>query len=225
MKGFFKSSIGKKLIMSISGLFLIVFLLVHLGLNSLLLFDSSGELFNTAANFMGTNPLMKVMEPMLALGFVLHIFYGVVLEIQNRMARGSSKYAKFDQSKSSKWASRNMIYLGVAILAFLVIHILNFLIPIKTGCDILKEVTINGVHMHDTYTQVTNLFEFWYYDLIYVIGAIALGMHLKHAFWSAFQTIGFSNDKWRVRLNVIGTIYAVIVAGGFAIIPIYFLIF
>ncbi len=223
MKGFLKSSIGKKLIMSISGLFLITFLLVHLTLNLLLMFDSTGELFNTAANFMGTNPIMKVMEPMLAIGFLVHIIYGAMLEIQNMIARGGSRYAKFDQSKSSKWASRNMIYLGIAIFAFLGLHIANFFIKIKMG-DV-GEVNIGGVHMHNTYTLVTSLFAIWWYDLIYVIGAIALGMHLYHGFWSAFQSIGLSNDLWRKRLELIGGLYALIVAGGFAIIPIYFLIF
>jgi len=223
MKGFLKSSIGKKLIMSISGLFLITFLLVHLTLNLLLMFDSTGELFNTAANFMGSNPMMKVMEPILVLGFFVHIIYGAVLEIQNRMARGASKYAKFDQSKSSKWASRNMIYLGIAVFAFLGLHIANFFLKIKMG-DV-GEVNIGGVHMHDTYTLVTSLFAIWWYDVIYVIGAIALGLHLNHGFWSAFQTIGLSNDLWRKRLNVVGGLYAIIIAVGFSIIPIYFLIF
>ncbi len=223
MKGFIKSSIGKKLIMSISGLFLITFLLVHLTLNLMLMFDSTGELFNMAANFMGTNPIMKIMEPMLAVGFLVHIIYGAVLEIQNRIARGSSKYAKFDQKKSSKWASRNMIWLGIAIFAFLGLHVANFFMKVKFGG--VAEITIHGVHMHDTYTLVTDLFAIWWYDLIYVIGAIALGLHLYHGFWSAFQSIGLSNDIWRKRLEAIGGIYAVVVAGGFAIIPIYFLIF
>ncbi len=224
MKGFFKSSIGKKLIMSVSGLFLITFLLVHLTINLLLLFPDEGVLFNTAANFMGSNPLMKVMEPMLVVGFLVHIIYGVVLEIQNKIARGGSKYAKFDQSKSSKWVSRNMIYLGIAILAFLVLHIINFFIKVKSGIGV-EEVTIDGVHMHDTYTLVTSLFAIWWYDIIYIIGALALGMHLKHAFWSAFQSIGLSNDNWKKRLEIIGGIYTIIIAGGFSIIPIYFLIF
>jgi len=223
MKGFFKSSIGKKLIMSISGLFLITFLLVHLTLNLMLLFDSSGDLFNIAAHFMGTNPLMKIMEPMLVVGFFVHIIYGVIIELQNRSARGASKYAKFDQSKSSKWVSRNMIWLGIAIFAFLGLHVANFFLKIKLG-DI-GHVDIDGVEMHDTYTLVTSLFATWWYDAIYVIGAISLGLHLYHGFWSAFQTIGLSNDLWRKRLEFVGAAYAVVVAGGFAIIPIYFLIF
>ena len=227
MKGFFRSSIGKKLIMSISGLFLISFLLVHLGLNILILVDvilgngSKESIFNTAANFMGTNPIMKVMEPMLAIGFVVHIFYGVLLEVQNFIARGKKRYTKLNPKKSSKWVSRNMIWLGGLILVFLIIHIINFFWRLKFG-----EVShISGTEIHDTYTLVTGLFGLWWFDIIYITGAIFLGLHLHHAFWSAFQTIGLSNDLWRKRLSVIGDIYAVIVAGGFVIIPLYFLIF
>jgi len=222
MKGFLSSSIGKKLIMSLSGLFLIVFLLVHLGLNLTMLFDPvDGTVFNAAANFMGTNPVMKVMEPMLTLGFLVHILYGVIVQLNNWKARGSSKYAVVDQKESSTWASRNMIWLGVFVFAFLVVHIINFYVQIKfVGID-----HVHGSDMHDTFGLVTSLFEIWWYDVIYIIGFIALGLHLHHAFWSAFQTIGINNNIWRRRLEVIGDIYTVIVVAGFTIIPLYFLIF
>ena len=225
MKGFFKSSIGKKLIMSISGLFLISFLLVHLGLNLLILVDvmlnNDGKIYNEAAHFMGTNPIMKVMEPMLAIGFVIHIFYGVLLEVQNFIARGSNRYKKINQKNSSTWASRNMIWLGGFIFVFLIIHVINFFWKLKFG----EAPHVAGTEMHDTYELVTSFFALWWYDVIYIIGSIFLGLHLRHAFWSAFQTIGLSNDLWRKRLNVIGTLYAIIVAGGFVLIPLYFLVF
>lgn len=125
MANFLNSSIGKKFLMSLSGLFLISFLLVHLGVNSLILFDSTGELFNQAAHFMGTNPIIRVIEPILAIGFVLHIIYALILTLQNLSTRPVS-YKERKQAHASTWSSRNMFVLGLVILTFLVIHIANF---------------------------------------------------------------------------------------------------
>src|SRR5690554_1188850 len=102
------SSIGKKLLMGLSGLFLMIFLLVHLGVNALLLVPDGGELFNAGAHFMATNPAVKIMEPILGLGFLVHIVYGVVLTLQNRKARGSAQYASGNKTKGVTWASQNM---------------------------------------------------------------------------------------------------------------------
>lgn len=210
--------------MSLSGLFLIVFLLVHLGLNLTMLFDPvDGTVYNKAAHFMGTNPLMKVMEPVLALGFFLHILYGFIVQFNNWKARGNSKYAVVDQKESSTWASRNMIWLGVFVFAFLIVHIINYYSVLKFGEP--PATHIDGVEMHDTFALVTDLFAIWWYDVIYIIGFIALGLHLHHAFWSAFQTLGLNNKIWRRRLEVIGDIYTIAVVAGFTIIPLYFLIF
>lgn len=224
MSSFFKSSIGQKLLMSLSGLFLITFLAVHLLVNSMLLFDSSGDLYNQAANFMGTNPFMHVMEPVLALGFILHIVYSFILSLQNKKARGPERYYKVNQSQSSTWASRNMLVLGGIVLVFMAIHLIHFFVPMKFGGMEDYMVTIDGVEMQNAYLLVTSLFEIWYYDLLYVVGAVLLALHLGHGFWSAFQTIGWSNDIWRKRLTVIGKIVAVTIGFGYAIIPIYFLI-
>ena len=228
MKGFFKSSIGKKLIMSITGLFLITFLLVHLGLNLLILVDvilsndGKESLYNIAANFMEVNPLMKIMQPVLGIGFVVHIFLGVVMEVKNFLARGKKRYTKLNQKKSSKWVSRNMIWLGGFIFIFLVIHIINFFWKLKFG----GAGHISGSpDIHDTFELVTSHFRLWWFDIIYILGGVFLGLHLRHAFWSAFQTLGLSNDLWKKRLGVVGDLFAIIVAGGFIIIPLYFLIF
>ena len=223
MSGIFSASIGKKLIMSISGLFLIIFLLVHLGINLLLIVGP--DAYNLGAHFMATNPAIKIMEPILALGFIVHILYASILTLQNRKAR-PEKYDTVNQSESSTWPSRNMYVLGGLVFIFLVIHIINFYWKIKVlGGHGMEMVTIDGIEMHDTYSLVANLFtECYLYDVVYIIGAIFLGLHLSHAFWSAFQTLGLSNIVWRKRLNVIGKIYTFIIAIGFAIIPIYFLI-
>jgi len=227
MSNFFKSSIGKKLIMSLSGVFLMVFLLVHLLLNSFLMFDSSGDLFNLGAHFMATNPLMKVMEPILGLGFLIHILWSVWITLENKKAN-PVKYAVVDQKNASTWASRNMFVLGTVIFVFLVMHMMHFWYEIKIAHS-LAEKEVAGIMMEDAYTLVAGLFTHAsfgiIYSILYIIGAIGLGMHLHHAFWSALQTIGWSNIVWRKRLTIAGDIYAVIIAGGFSIIPIYFLIF
>lgn len=222
MAHFFNSSIGKKVLVSISGLFLITFLLVHLIMNSMILFDSSGELFNRAAHFMGTHPIIKIVEPVLAIGFILHILYAVIVTIQNWMARPVG-YAKQQKTGNSSWASRNMIWLGSFVFAFLVIHIINFFWKMKfTGSELLEGAVYDGVHMENAYLLVTTFFiDWWWIDAIYVLGATALGFHLYHAFWSAFQTLGLSNTRWRRRLNVIGLLYTLLVAGGFAVIPLW----
>jgi succinate dehydrogenase / fumarate reductase cytochrome b subunit len=227
MSGFLKSSVGQKFMMSITGLFLIVFLAVHLTANLFLLVGS--DAFNVASHFMGTNPLIQLMQPILALGFILHIIYASILTLQNRGARPVS-YNKFEQGHSSSWASRNMYVLGFMILVFLIIHLINFFWKIKVaGSPLLAEVEVDGVMMENAYALVSGLFVDpqlgLIYSLLYILGAVALGLHLHHAFWSALQTIGWSNNVWRKRLEVIGDIYAVIIAAGFSIIPLYFLIF
>lgn len=222
MSNFLTASIGRKFIMSISGLFLMMFICVHLGVNLLLIIDDSGELFNKGANFMATNPMIKVMEPLLGLGFVVHIIWSFLISLQNYKAR-PVKYDKSNASYSSAWASRNMLVLGALVLVFLVIHIIQFFVPVKTGA--IDATTVGGVEMHDTYALVAGLFkESVVYCVLYIIGGALLGFHLGHGFWSAFQTIGMNNKNWLARLQYIGKIYAIIVAVGFAIIPLYFLI-
>ena len=223
MSKFLTASIGRKFIMSISGLFLIMFLAVHLSVNLLLIFDNSGELFNTAAHFMVTNPLIRIVEPLLGLGFLVHIIWSFFLEYQNWKAR-PVKYNQKNPAVASTWTSRNMLVLGALVLVFLIIHIINFYWVIRfTGG--VQEITINGEHMEDTYSLVAGLFKSnIIYDIIYVLGAILLGLHLSHGFWSAFHTLGLSNEHWMSRLQVIGKIYAIIIAVGFSIIPLYFLI-
>jgi succinate dehydrogenase / fumarate reductase cytochrome b subunit len=222
------SSIGKKFFMSITGFFLVVFVAVHLTANLSLLFGP--DAFNVVSNFMGTNPIIQIMQPVLALGFIVHIIYASVLTLQNQKARGSENYAKVVNSRQSSWASKNMYVLGGLVLVFLGLHLINFFWKLKvTGSPLLNEVEIDGVKMENAYALVVGLFKNgtlgYVYSGLYILGAILLGFHLSHGFWSAFQTIGWSNDKWRVRLTVIGNLYAVAIALGFAIIPIFLLMF
>ncbi|HAN00863.1 MAG TPA: succinate dehydrogenase [Marinilabiliales bacterium] len=223
MSNFVSSSIGKKFFMSITGFFLMMFLLVHLSINLLLIFDDSGELFNMGAHFMGTNPLIRIVEPILAIGFILHMAYAVYLTWQNMKARPVD-YKQVNQKEASTWASRNMFVLGLLITSFLVLHIMNFYWKLKIEKSV-GLVMVSGAEMHDAYTLVAGLFKSSLaYDLVYIFGAIVLGIHLTHGFWSAFQTMGWSGNLWRKRIEFVGNVFAIIIAIGFSIIPLYFII-
>ena len=220
MANVFSSTIGKKLIMSLSGLFLITFLLVHLSANLTMLVSS--DLYNEGCHFMATNPFIKIMEPVLALGFFVHIVYALILTLRNMKSRPVG-YAVKKDCNSSTWSSRNMLILGAFLVTFILVHMMNFWWKMKISGDI-GMTTVNGVEMHDGFTLVTSLFQIWWYDVIYIASFVFLGLHLTHGFWSAFQTVGLNNNKWYPRLKTIGTIYAIIVVGGFTIIPLFFLL-
>lgn len=224
MNGIFSSSVGKKLIMSISGLFLMLFLLVHLGTNLLLLIGE-GEFYNKAANALATIPILRVVEYLLAFGFVFHIIYATIITLKNRKARPVS-YAKSAENGVTTWSSRNMYILGFTILVFLVLHLINFFLKLRFG-DVPYITYDDGLtKMHNSYLLVSEFFiDYWWYNLIYIASAILLGLHLSHGFWSAFQTIGFNNKLWLRRLEFTAYVYAVVVATGFTIIPLYFWIF
>jgi succinate dehydrogenase / fumarate reductase, cytochrome b subunit len=226
---FLTASIGRKFLMSITGLFLVMFIIVHLSINLLLIFDDSGDLYNTAVHFMVTNPLIKVMEPVLAIGFLVHIVWSLMITIQNIKARPVG-YNKTQQSVNSTWASRNMFILGALILFFLVLHIFHFWVKMKvTGHELLEHVTVlkGGlpVEMENAYALVSGLFKgSVFYSLFYVMGGVLLGLHITHGFWSAFQTIGLNNQIWRKRLFVLANIIGWFFAIGFSVIPLYFVI-
>jgi succinate dehydrogenase / fumarate reductase cytochrome b subunit len=215
MNGFLSSSVGKKVLMSVSGLFLIVFLLVHLFINLLTLV--SADVFNAAAHFMGSNPAMKIMEIALAAGFVIHMSMGAFLTFKNQMAR-PVKYAVSTKSEAT-WASKNMFITGGVILLFLVLHLMNYFYKIKFT-DLIESGQMTEYQLVVGLFNVSN----WYYVATYVLWFILLGLHLSHAFQSAFQTIGLNNKTWENRLIVIGNIYALVISIGFSIIPIYFFI-
>lgn len=231
MSNFFTSSIGKKFIMSITGIFLILFLLVHLTINSMIVFDESGALFNRAAHFMTTNPLIKVVEPILAIGLIVHLLYASIITLQNQGKRdvnytGLGRYKKRNAAAGSSWTSRNMYILGTLIFTFLVIHLINFYWKMKfSGHELLEVSTGLEPDIENAYALVTGLFIEWKWVVaLYVVGGIALGMHLYHGVWSAFQTLGWSNRKWRTIWNVIGWIATLVFAGGFAFIPLFVMI-
>lgn len=212
MANIFSSSIGKKLIMSISGLFLVVFLLVHLGINLTLLI--SEEAYNTACEFMDTNILIQVMVPILALGFAIHILYAIILTLKNMKAR-PIKYAAGSNAKSSTWASRNMFVLGIIVLGFLGMHLYHF------WAEMQLAHFMKGAGHANPYQLVTGLLKEPFYAAIYLVWICALWFHLRHGFWSALQSIGFTNQLWLKRWQCAASIYAYIVAAGFIAIIAY----
>jgi len=228
MSNLLTASIGRKLLMSVSGLFLILFLFVHLLLNSFLLLDGvlgfeTGQMFNAGVHFMGTNPLIKVIEPTLALGFLVHIIYSIILTLQNMKARGPQAYASGKKTTGVEWASLNMFPLGLAIFAFLVVHLINFYMKMKgfihwEGGEVEFPFFGTMAKGENAYALVNETFQILPLVVLYVVGSVALAFHLAHGFWSGFQTIGWNNAKWMPRLKCISNTVAIILGGGFAVI-------
>jgi len=222
MSNFFTSSLGKKLIMSLAGLFLCAFLVVHLSINLFLLSSDEGEAFRIGVEFMTTNIIIKVMEIFLFGGFLLHIIYGVILQIRNWMSRPKG-YAVSNNSQTS-FFSKYMIHTGAIIFVFLVIHMANFYF-VKLGITSAPTGDRAVEGQHDFYNMAINLFSTPGYSIFYIFCMILLSFHLLHAFQSAFQTIGINHKKYSPIIKWIGYIYGVAVPAGFAIIPVYFLFF
>jgi succinate dehydrogenase / fumarate reductase cytochrome b subunit len=209
--------------MSITGLFLVVFLFIHLSLNVLLLVDDGGELFNAAAHFMATNPLIKIMEPLLALGFIIHIIWASTITLQNQKARGKDRYASGNKTPDVSWASKNMYIIGLTVLAFLIVHIAQFWVKFKITKELSPaHITIAGVEteVENAYALVNATFSYLWVVAIYVVGSLGLAWHLSHGVWSALQTIGFSNTIWRKRWSVFGTVVAWVMGVGFSLIAV-----
>ena len=204
------SSIVRKFIMALSGLFLIIFLITHLVINSLTL-ASSKDLFNDAAHFMATNPIIYAMQYVLALGFIIHIGMGVKLTIQNKRAR-SQEYVYNKMSKNTDLSSRSMIISGGLVIVFLALHLRDYFYQMKfVG---LPEGTTD-------YDLVVNLFTNPYYTAVYVIAFIVLGVHLNHGFKSAFQSMGANHKKYNPLIKIVSTAYSIVIALGFSTIAIF----
>lgn len=205
--------------MSLIGLFLAVFLLVHLTINLFLLLPDDGELFRAAAEFMGTNPFIIVFEYVLFAAFIVHILLGIILWLQNKMARPIG-YQKANVSETSLM-SKYMIHTGIIVFIFLVLHFVHFYF-VKIGL-------VNGLmdaHGHpDFYNSAIELFKLPLYSVIYLLAFAALGFHLNHAIQSGFQSIGLEHSKYTGVIKLVSTLYSLLIALGFSVIPIYFLIF
>jgi succinate dehydrogenase / fumarate reductase cytochrome b subunit len=226
-KQVFTSSIGKKIVMGLTGIFLILFLIVHVGINACIfadlpLFnaDEDGQMFNLAAHFMGSHWVIRLLEIGLFAGFFLHIIQGLMLEASNRSKRKQG-YAVPLSSRGSKWYSRSMGLLGTILLIFLIIHWWHFWVPARfIGHPELTEVDYNGVGMHNMFNLMKFTFSELWVVVVYVVACISLAYHLLHGFQSAFRTMGIRNRRWMALVQSIGVGYSIIVPLVFALMPI-----
>jgi len=207
---FFRSSLGRKLIMSLTGLFLITFLMVHLIGNIKLIFDDDGKSFTDFVVFMEHNPLIKITAWGLYFFILLHIIQGTIIWMTNKKTKGKTYAVKTGANAS--WASKNMFYLGLLILVFLVIHLGDWFLELKIKHEYNDEAL---------YQNVIDTFKIPAYVVLYELGMIALFFHLKHGFQSAFQTLGVNSSKYTPIIKGLGWIYAIVVPLGFFIIPLY----
>lgn len=218
LKNALTSSVGKKLVMGFTGIFLILFLVVHAGLNACIWANDNGEMFNKAAHFMGSNVVPRILEVGLFAGILLHIYQGYLLTLENRSKR-SVGYA-VDYSNGSKWYSRSMAILGTILLLFFILHWKHFWVPSRfTG--IPYEATLsNGLQVHDVFALMKDTFSEAWVVIFYVISCGALGYHLAHGFQSAFKTIGVHNRRYHGMISAAGFAFAIVVPTVFALMPV-----
>lgn len=216
----FNSSIGKKFIQAVSGAFLIVFLLLHATINFFSVIDSftgkfgavaaddklfsAGDgLFKLGCDFMST-PVISIMVPVLALGFLVHIVYGCWLTFQNVRARGGFKrYEVSSKAAADSWPARNMFVLGIVILGIIFFHLFHFWAKMQ-----MPELLHVGTFENNPYLLLTTVLGKWWILVIYLIWFAAVWLHLIHGFWSMFQTVGWDGSVWFKRVKVIGIIFA-----------------
>lgn len=211
MANIFTTSIGKKLIMSISGLFLIIFMLLHTTINFFSVLDAirgtwgaEDGWFQLGCDFMAL-PVVNVMVPVLAAGFLIHIIYALILSIGNFKARGGVKrYEVNSRAKADSFAAQNMIWLGIIVLGFIAFHLTHFWADMQ-----LQEFT--GGEAENPYMLLERTFGQWWVVALYIIWFIALYMHIGHGFWSALQTIGWNNMIWLNRWKWIGRIIGMVI--------------
>ena len=216
------SSIGRKLTMSLTGLFLILFLVVHLLGNLQLLVNDGGESFNKYANFLTHFPPVEIIAYGLYAFIILHAVQGLLIWSANRKAKGTTYVAK-TASPHTTWSSKQMALLGTLILAFLFIHMGDFWAKVKLHQLDLKTYASynNGVGIDDLYARVSAAFHNPLIVIIYVIGQIVLAFHLWHGFQSAFQTLGINHPKYTPFIHGLGKFYSIVVPGLFALSPIW----
>ena len=208
MSWLIKSSIGRKFVQSISGIFLILFLLFHASMNLVLIFNY--ETYNFLANEMlGANWWAIIGTIVIFFGFGVHIVYSIILTIQNRKARGNVRYAS-ENKKNASWSSKNMFVLGLVILLFVLLHLYQMWYQMQ-----FKELFMIEGARHDSAQLVEEVFSNVWMVVIYVVSFIALWFHLTHGFWSALHTVGWNNDIWMKRIKVFGNVLASLICLAF----------
>jgi succinate dehydrogenase / fumarate reductase, cytochrome b subunit len=222
---FFTSAVGRKFVMALTGIFLVTFLIVHVGLNACIFADwvdttDNGEMFNKAAHFMGSTIVTRILEGVLFIGFIIHIIQGWLVEAKNR-ARRDHGYQISLGSRGSTWMSRSMAILGTLIFMFLVLHISKFWWSSRITQD-LAQVSYDGgrTEMHNLFLRMYDVFQSPVIVIIYVISVLVLGFHLWHGFHSAFRSMGVHNKKYLSLLKGLGYGFTIIVCVMFALMPI-----
>jgi len=206
------SSIGKKFIVGITGLFLCSFLVVHVGINALIFLNDGGEMYNHAAEFMGTNPIIRTLEIGLFIGLLAHIYQTLMLARKNDNAR-PVKYAVTDGKANSSWYSRSMVILGILLLMFLIVHLKHFWVVSRFTDEITSgKETLFG--------EMKEVFTAPWVVILYVLSMFSLAYHLLHGFQSAFQTLGLNHVKYNPAIRITGIIFAILVPFLFALMPI-----
>lgn len=211
------SSIGRKLLMALTGLFLILFLVIHLIGNLQLLKDDNGESFNVYAKFMTTNPLIVTISYVNYACILIHVIWALLLTIRNRKARGAEGYAVINNS--SPWTSRNMGILGTFIFIFLVIHLRGFWYEMHWGG--IPTANYDGVEVKNLYATVEAAYSQAWYVGVYVFSMLILAFHLWHGFASSFQTLGLNHKKYNPVIAFVGKAFSIIIPALFALIPIW----
>jgi len=216
-----KSSVGRKILMALSGLFLLVFLLQHLVINMLSVI--SPDTFNETSHFMGTNGLVQfLMQPLLIFGVVFHLAMGIILEIQNNKAR-DVRYVKNNAQANSTWFSRNMIITGVMVMLFLGLHFYDFWLP-EVSTKFVQGDWSGMIEGQEGYRYLIELQHKFVSPVrvgIYVLSFVFLALHLLHGFQSSFQSVGFRHNKYTPCIKTLGTIYAIVIPAGFIFIALF----
>ena len=213
----FQSSIGRKVIMSLTGIALILFLTFHMSMNLVALF--SGEAYNMVCEFLGANWYAVVATMGLAGLAMLHIVYAFILTAQNRRARGSERYAVVEKPKKVEWASQNMLVLGIIILLGLLLHLFNFWYNMMFAELMHMEMKFSP---SDGFAYIKDTFANPVYVVLYVIWIVAIWLHLSHGFWSAMHTIGINGKVWFKRWQMIGWVYSTLLMLGFLVVVLAF---
>ena len=207
------SSVGRKLVMSISGLFLILFVTFHAIMNMVAIFSEDG--YDAICEFLGANWYALAATAVLAGGFMVHIVYAFILTAQNRRARGNEEYAVSERPKTVEWASQNMLVLGLVVLGFLGVHLVHFWAKMQLP-EILGEHPAGGVELiKETFSSLINVG-------MYLVWFVALWFHLTHGFWSALQSIGWNNQVWFERWRFIGNVWATVVMLMYTVTVLWF---
>ena len=208
------STIGRKVAMALSGLFLVVFLTQHFTINFISVF--SAKTFNEISHFMGNNPLVQfVLQPILIFGVVFHFTMGFVLEIQNRKSR-SIQYAEYKGSANASWVSRNMIWSGAVVLSFLGLHFYDFWFPEMN----YKYIEVLPLDPARYYEEMTHKFHDFLRVGLYIISFVFLALHLNHGFASSFQSLGV-NNKYSSSIKKFAIAFSVIIPVGFIFIALF----